>query len=81
MPYPRRFKFFGNRFVFWYYAQYSRYEQAVIEYHKSELCKLDINFRLNEASKELMRRREEARGRGIGPLDPEYPDLSDVWKT
>ncbi|MCA9355570.1 hypothetical protein KC865_03420 [Candidatus Kaiserbacteria bacterium] len=78
MPYPRRFSLFGRNFVLLYGSYYERYKKAVIRYHKSQLSNLDVGFRMEEAGKELVRRRNEARERGVGPLDPGYPDLHDV---
>ena len=78
MPYPKRFALLGHRFLFWYGAYYEQYKKAVIKYYKAELCELDVGFRMGEAGKELVRRRNEARQNGIGPMDPDYPDLDDV---
>lgn len=78
MPYPRRFVLLGTSFVFWYGSYYKQYRNAVIQYYKNQLSDLDASFRTTEASMELVRRRCIARENGIGPMDPEYPDLHDV---
>ncbi|HET8581091.1 MAG TPA: hypothetical protein VFL98_01325 [Candidatus Paceibacterota bacterium] len=38
----------------------------------------DADYRARYASRELVRQREAARSRGIGPYDADYPDLWDV---
>lgn len=75
LPYPKYLGFLGPVYL-WLYRSY---EAAVIEYHKERLCKLDPGFAFGEKSMELVRRREQASCDGIGPRDPRYPELSDVF--
>ena len=69
---------FGVEFLTRYEGWYESTRRGAIEYHKNQLRRLDHQFRWNEANLELVRRREVAREKGIGPLDPGYPSLSDV---
>ena len=78
MPRPRRFFWFGSGFVIWYGGYYEAYKKAVTSYHRSQLRRLDIEFRMTEASLELVKRRNKARDSGMDPLDPDYPELKDV---
>tara|TARA_B100000745_G_scaffold300212_1_gene253269 strand:- start:1637 stop:1915 length:279 start_codon:yes stop_codon:yes gene_type:complete len=78
MPYPRRFWVLGPFTQLFYVPLYRTYEAAVVSYYKKQLRELDFWYAMSEASKELIRRRELAREQGIGPADPEYPNLHDV---
>ena len=79
MPYPRRLRFLGPRTYLFYVSLYRSYEAAVISYYKKKLRELDVSYAMSEAGHELVRRREIARKKGVGPMDPEYPTLSDVY--
>ena len=79
MPYPRRLSFFGSLTYLFYVPLYRSYEAAVISYHKKMLRELDVSYAMSAAGHELVRRREIAREKGVGPMDPEYPTLSDVY--
>ncbi len=56
-----------------------RVRWAIIQWRiaraKSYLWKHDIEYRMHVRTSSLIRAREEARSRGIGPLDPEYPEF------
>ncbi|MCR4276164.1 MAG: hypothetical protein NUV90_02145 [Candidatus Parcubacteria bacterium] len=59
-------------------------KQKVIEWHRTELEKLDLWYRLQQDSLRLVAAREEAIAKGIGPMDPRYPNIFDfsgiAWK-
>ncbi len=75
MPYPKHLTFlFGVGYI----AFYHQCKSKAIEYHESRLSKLDSSFKISEAGHKLVKLREEAIRNGVGPMDPEYPDLSDV---
>jgi len=42
---------------------------------KRWLQKYDVDYKIHQRTKNLINAREEARARGIGPLDSEYPDF------
>lgn len=77
-PCPCRFSWLGRGFVRLYGSYYELYKEAVIRYHRAQLYNLDFGFRMEEASKALVRLRDEAMRKGVDPMDPEYPDLVDV---
>ncbi len=49
-------------------------------FHTHELVTHDVRFNLQEAQRELVRRREVAREQGIGPDDPQYPTLFGIYR-
>ncbi len=60
------------------YSQWWGYSKKVLtEWHYDRLTQIDSNFRFNEATRQLVNAREEARKKGIGPADPKYPHLPD----
>lgn len=63
------------------YRMYRRWyictEKMLRDWHYKELCRMDSRFQLEQHQKELVRARNEARDRGIGPMDPGYPDIFD----
>lgn len=65
------------RYLFHLYRQW-RCKRA-----RAYLLKHDFDYQLQQSNKDLIRRREEAREKGIGPMDPEYPerDLTQFEKT
>lgn len=78
VPRPK-YVFWLGQTIGWSYADlYDWLKEKTIVYHRAKLMKLDTNFRLSEAERELVRRREDALKKGIGPMDPQYPDLYDV---
>ena len=56
---------------------YASSMKEVIAWHRAELEKFDFRFRLEEAQRRMMTDQEKARAQGIGPMDPDYPDLFD----
>jgi len=50
------------------------YRQWRCERARAYLLKHDFDYQFQQSNKDLVRRREEAREKGIGPMDPEYPD-------
>ncbi len=52
-------------------------KQKVIAWHRTELEKLDLWYRLQQDSLKLAVAREKALAAGIGPLDKNYPDIFD----
>jgi hypothetical protein len=66
------------------YAQaYYSLQKKVAAWHKRELEKLDFEFAELQGSLNLMRARDVAISQGIGPMDPDYPDILDYspsWK-
>jgi hypothetical protein len=63
-----------------YAAWYDFNRRAVIEWHKSELVRIDWEYAFHDAQRRLIIARERARERGVKPLAPEYPDLQDFLK-
>lgn len=67
-----------------YRASYVRLSVSVSGWHYRRLTLLDSSFRIREeireATIEIVRKREEAQRRGIGPLDPAYPRITNVHK-
>ncbi|MBP9782300.1 MAG: hypothetical protein KBC50_01015 [Candidatus Pacebacteria bacterium] len=60
-----------------YAAFYYACQSVVVDWHKSELKRLDVDYATQQASFDLVRARAEALKNGIGPSDPRYPDLWD----
>ncbi len=78
MPRPK-FMFWLGFTLGWSYASvYEWFKKKTIAYHKDQLRNLDLEYRFAEAGAELVRRRNDARDKGIGPMDPGYPELEDV---
>ncbi len=69
---------FGVTVAYAYSNWRERTREALAVWHRRQLRALDHHFDLQEDQLELVRRREVARARGIGPGDPRYPDLFDV---
>jgi hypothetical protein len=51
------------------------------------LLKNDFKYKFEQVGKELVKARSEARAKGIGPMDPNYPDIKignvetlDKWR-
>lgn len=49
-----------------------------IAWHRHSLMHLDPGFWAQQVQLELVRRRNDLRRQGIGPLDPRYPDFEQV---
>lgn len=62
----------------WYQSQM---EKLNFEEYRKKLEQMDPAFRLQQASLKLIMLRERARAEGIGPTDPRYPDISDVYPS
>lgn len=73
-----------SRLLSWAFSSYALWheanKEAVIAWHKEELLKIDWEYELQDAQRQLVAARERARERGVRPLDPEYPDLQDFLK-
>lgn len=78
MPKPENMIFLGHGFWSIYRSFYESIKDKVISYHRRKLCGLDLNFKMEEAGKELVRRRQLALEQGIDPLSSKYPDIFDV---
>lgn len=60
-----------------YAAFYYNLKKKVVVWHKQELESMDSDYAMHQAQIKLMKAREGARAKGIGPLDPRYPSISD----
>jgi hypothetical protein len=60
-----------------YAMWYAKRLEALVAWHKGELLRLDHSFRLQDATRRLIRAREQALREGIGPFNPAYPDIYD----
>jgi hypothetical protein len=78
LPTPMKIGFLGKNFWTTYTQFYLSTERKAISYHRRKLCEMDLNFKMEEAGKELVRRRQLALEQGIDPLSSKYPDISDV---
>lgn len=78
LPRPENMNFLGRGFWSIYRSFYESIKDKVISYHRRKLCGLDLNFKMEEAGKELVRRRQLALEQGIDPLSSKYPDIFDV---
>ena len=52
-------------------------ESEVVHWCRVQLEKHDLAFTREQAMKRMMADREKAEARGIGPMDPRYPELFD----
>jgi hypothetical protein len=60
-------------------TNFNYFEKEIAIWHQVELEKLDLDFRMQQASLRLIAAQEEARAKGIGPSDPRYPDILDFY--
>ena len=80
LPKPEKVSFFGHNLWIKYRQFYKLIKGVVVSNHMKALCKLDYEFKMDQASKELVKKRRMAIERGIDPLDRRYPDIFDVLK-
>ncbi|MCW9054523.1 MAG: hypothetical protein OQJ98_00875 [Candidatus Pacebacteria bacterium] len=80
IPRPRYMFWLGWHIGWSYAGLYDWLKKKTIAYYRSQLMKLDTGFMISEAGRELIRKRNEARERGIDPMSSEYPGLDDVLK-
>lgn len=78
LPRPENMNFLGHGFWSIYRSFYELIKGKVIAFYKAKLSKLDYDFKMEEAGKELVRRRKIALSQGIDPLSSKYPDIFDV---
>jgi len=78
LPRPENMNFLSHGFWSIYRSFYESIKDKVIAFYKAELSKLDYDFKIEEALKELVRRRQLALEQGIDPLSSKYPDIFDV---
>lgn len=64
-----------NAFTNAYYRWYTDSRTQLAAWHRKQLNRLDLDFRLREAGISLVQAREKAREAGISPDDEQYPDL------
>ncbi|MCD5381079.1 MAG: hypothetical protein LR008_00715 [Candidatus Pacebacteria bacterium] len=78
---PERFNFMQviNHCLYMRYAEnYCLCKLRAIDAVRSYLFKIDINFRREEAGKELVLARQSSLEKGIDPMSPDYPDIENV---
>lgn len=73
LPDPERIKFLSGGCYHVYFHFFQKTKAKVVAYHKACLMDLDSNYRTYVESLDLVKRRNEALEREVGPSDPEYP--------
>jgi len=72
LPEDARVKYQG--YSSWHFRQ----TESIVLFYKSELYRIDPDYKLHKDSEEVVKQRNIAREAGIDPMSPDYPTLDSI---